>query len=285
MIKKGHFYFFGRCKINKTYYLSDSYYFFKSRLTIGIMIYGFPYFLTKYINIHIYKRYLEPKRYKAPMPPRGFKCKKCESIFPSRSKLERHLNRKTPCDPMIDPNPEDTHHCIFCGRSYASTVTLNRHYSVCKVKNDPNKANIIVDHILKKMEDQDETIEDLKKKLEEGKTISANSSNTNIAKSRDGNNRIHSDDIDNSINININNYGGQQLLEFDAAEMAAYVQDIMTSTKGKKKKLADNIKSGLLCYLTQNKPEKMFEFILNAIHNNDQLPEAQNIFQILHIAY
>ena len=96
LIKKGHFYFFGRCKINKTYYLSDSYYFFKSRLTIGIMIYGFPYFLTKYINIHIYKRYLEPKRYKAPMPPRGFKCKKCcwRLLRSTRQNKRRRLNKK-----------------------------------------------------------------------------------------------------------------------------------------------------------------------------------------------
>ncbi len=64
------------------------------------------------------------------------KCLKCGKSFKYKSLLTKHLNRKTPCDPIVSIAPNDQllivakHErrvCDFCNRIFSSKRTLNVH--------------------------------------------------------------------------------------------------------------------------------------------------------------
>jgi hypothetical protein len=58
-----------------------------------------------------------------------FKCDKCDKEFKLKTDLQRHLNRKNPCD-IVNPNNE----CEYCQKSYSSRSNLNKHIKACKEK-------------------------------------------------------------------------------------------------------------------------------------------------------
>ena len=49
-----------------------------------------------------------------------FICPKCEKYFTSQYKLNRHLNRKNPCD-------KDKTQCQYCGNYFYDVSTKRRH--------------------------------------------------------------------------------------------------------------------------------------------------------------
>ena len=57
-------------------------------------------------------------------------CPKCNKKFPNVYKLNRHLNKKYPCD-------KDNRQCQHCGKYFYDSSTKNRHESrSCKSKSD-----------------------------------------------------------------------------------------------------------------------------------------------------
>jgi hypothetical protein len=89
-------------------------------------------------------------------------CSKCCAEFQFPALLKRHLARKTPCALIIDPAelPEDkkesAHKCKFCGRAFASRVSLLRHIrQTCKVaprEGSTEGMDKLYEHTLKKMQ-------------------------------------------------------------------------------------------------------------------------------------
>ena len=63
-----------------------------------------------------------------------FKCEKCNKQFDDKYAYDSHLNRKTPCVPVIEPDPNAEFSCIHCGRPFSYRYTLNRHQDSCKMK-------------------------------------------------------------------------------------------------------------------------------------------------------
>ena len=58
-------------------------------------------------------------------------CPKCDKKFPTISKLNRHLNKKFPCD-------VDTNQCAYCGKIFYDVSTKIRHEKLsCKDKPKP----------------------------------------------------------------------------------------------------------------------------------------------------
>ena len=60
-------------------------------------------------------------------------CHLCDKIFPSKSKLEAHLNRKTPCN-----TPKAPTECIVCNKIYGCPAKLQAHLETPKHKNNYN---------------------------------------------------------------------------------------------------------------------------------------------------
>ena len=64
------------------------------------------------------------------------KCDLCDKIFVSKSQLERHLNRQTPCDII-----KESTDCTLCNRSFPCMAKLIEHNKSQKHKKNYNKAN------------------------------------------------------------------------------------------------------------------------------------------------
>ena len=95
-----------------------------------------------------------------------FKCEKCGHEFENVFKLNRHLNRKTSCEPVIVENIDldDPLVCKYCGRKYKYENTLNRHIqNSCKVFKNPN---IKKQYIQKKKKEEEQKKDKYIKKLE-----------------------------------------------------------------------------------------------------------------------
>lgn len=65
-----------------------------------------------------------------------YNCPKCNKIFSTNSKLNRHLNKKFPCD-------KDPRQCIHCGGVFYDSSTKNRHENdSCKNRPKPQESDI-----------------------------------------------------------------------------------------------------------------------------------------------
>jgi hypothetical protein len=79
-------------------------------------------------------------------------CLKCGKSFKYKSHLNKHLTRKTPCDPFVTIASNDLklvaaklekRVCLFCNRIYSSTRTLNVHIkSSCPIALAKNHGTI-----------------------------------------------------------------------------------------------------------------------------------------------
>jgi hypothetical protein len=64
-------------------------------------------------------------------------CSKCGKTFTQDWELERHMNRKTPCEPIVGGVPpvvkQGENKCKFCGRVSASADALRKHLQKCRI--------------------------------------------------------------------------------------------------------------------------------------------------------
>jgi len=80
-----------------------------------------------------------------------FSCSRCGHSTSTRADLNKHLNKKVLCEPIIeDSEPElvdngkSTDKCNYCDKIFSSTSTLNRHIKTCK-----NKLQQLEDKVVK----------------------------------------------------------------------------------------------------------------------------------------
>ena len=115
---------------------------------------------------------------------RVLNCKKCKRVFKQKNDLKRHTNRKTSCDPIhgnMLVSIKDNR-CQFCGKEFKSKYSLKNHYVTCKIKNGGMES--LFNTLLR----QQAEIDNLKKQLDKP---------TNI-------NTIINNNIKNHFNTNIN---------------------------------------------------------------------------------
>ena len=77
-------------------------------------------------------------------------CARCGKTFSLPCHLRRHQARQTPCDPIIErPAAGSQKSCDYCGRGFASGVSLYRHVrQSCKVANSDDGMEMLMDHTI-----------------------------------------------------------------------------------------------------------------------------------------
>ena len=179
-----------------------------------------------------------------------FACEKCGNTFSSKYNLERHVNRKTPCEPIIEKKRELDFSCVYCNREFSRKQNLRRHMNSCSVYNGGNiRKELIAKFVIerdkkwkkkyKEMEKKkDEKIVELEKRLnqlaEKRGDININNQQTTINDSHN---------VDNSINIHFHGKTGPD--DFGILKMRPLLNAIMKS-KGIKSIGAKNAKNEVL---------------------------------------
>jgi hypothetical protein len=109
-------------------------------------------------------------------------CAKCKKKFKYKSELKKHENRKTTCEPIQgDPTkqtPKNT--CHFCYKKLSNAQSIQRHYSICKIKNG-GMALLFkeVKRLTDRVQQQDEKIKNMRGGNDNVKNI-INGNNQNI---------------------------------------------------------------------------------------------------------
>jgi len=211
-----------------------------------------------------------------------FQCEKCGNTFSSRFNLERHLNRKTPCDPIIEKKKELDFSCIYCNREFSRKQNLRRHLNSCPIYNGGNiKKDLIAKFVserdkqwkkkYKELEKRkNERIDELERRLVQimGKSeVNINNTQTTINDSSHHN--------DNSINIH---FHGVSPLVFNSPNMRKLQNKIMNST-GIKAIQAKNAKNDISRSLKTNQLRSLIRSVMKLMHDNKDFPEGMNIFR------
>jgi DNA-directed RNA polymerase subunit RPC12/RpoP len=77
-------------------------------------------------------------------------CIRCGKEFRAPALLKRHLERKTPCEPIIDATGKDIA-CRYCGKAFASRPSMSRHVrQYCKIANSDEGMEKLLDHTLQR---------------------------------------------------------------------------------------------------------------------------------------
>ena len=77
-------------------------------------------------------------------------CVRCGKEFRAPALLKRHLERKTPCEPIIDATKNGIS-CRFCGKAFASRPSMSRHIrQYCKIANSDEGMEKLFDHTLQR---------------------------------------------------------------------------------------------------------------------------------------
>ena len=195
-----------------------------------------------------------------------YKCPKCNKEFKLKKRYTEHLKRKTPCKP-IQGNPTEEiddpkRTCNYCYKKFTQFSSLKRHYKTCKVKNGGMR--MLFGTIMK---EQKREINKLKKKIagmEKNQKnqvipVAVNNINNNI------NNTINNT-VNNTINLNVN------ILGYNSSESH---DKIRNHFRGHALRIMDgplDENAGNLQII--NKIDAM---IKNSYRNNE-IPETQNIF-------
>jgi chromosome segregation ATPase len=101
-------------------------------------------------------------------------CEKCETEFSKKSTYVKHMNRKTPCieeeKEQFDINKRT---CPHCEEIYSSPKAVKVHMNICKkkppeeylIEMQKNKLEEIITQLSKKLDNQNNEINDMKNKL------------------------------------------------------------------------------------------------------------------------
>jgi uncharacterized protein Yka (UPF0111/DUF47 family) len=203
-----------------------------------------------------------------------YKCKRCKKPFPDKWKYERHLARKTPCEPILDKdyaklkaNDKKGTVCAYCNRKMSNSYALKRHYESCRAYND---GDLVVAHVMRKQKDQmknhKKTIKDLSKEIDELKSAISNSSSLSIS---------HVQTNYNSTNVT-NNFNINGPIIFGQEQMTEFLSYILNSQEHAL--LVDALKNKVGNMLRKNKPLEIVSDVMAFTHDNDQLPQGKNMF-------
>ena len=76
-------------------------------------------------------------------------CAECGKEFAKPCYLKRHKERKTPCQPIVNPPNVNGINCRYCGRAFTTRQAASRHIRMyCKIANSEEGMEKLLDHTL-----------------------------------------------------------------------------------------------------------------------------------------
>jgi Zinc finger, C2H2 type len=168
-----------------------------------------------------------------------FNCPKCHKTFPNGSELHRHMKRITPCVPDSVPivtNNNEENKCHMCGNEYANAYNLRRHQKTCSVFKNPD----IMMKILAEMSELKAENSQLRQNQTQPQTVI--NGDVNIQNTVENNMYV---------NVTICSFGNEDLSKLDSSKVM-----------------------NLLKNHAQDFVPKMIEHV----HANPEMPEYHNIF-------
>lgn len=196
-------------------------------------------------------------------------CEKCGIQFENEWKYQRHLSRKTPCDLIIEKNDEFAENmCRSCGHDFSNVYNLKRHLQTCAIHNDIKlQVKIQIEkEYRRKIKELEEENKMLKQELVELKPTDAS---VNIDVDGDHNNLT----LENNVNI----YNGD-ILCFDKESVRELLDILLTEKNGNREQVM-KIKEKFREHLSSGNIEGLITYMMNMVHDNDDLPQGKNIFK------
>jgi hypothetical protein len=197
-------------------------------------------------------------------------CEKCGFSCDSQTKLNTHLNKKTPC--IFDENNENGIKCEFCTNSFSTKSSLNRHMDRCVVRKNPELLLKHIEHQKEIIQQKDEIIIqkdeiiEQKDELIEKLKVPGNEYNTGIK----GDNNSVDNSIDNSTHIHIDKVVHQPL-SFRPCDM-----EILIKRLDDIKEIAYHIGK----HAKANDLPSSIGVLLSSIHGNPNIKDGQNIVYV-----
>lgn len=187
------------------------------------------------------------------------KCEKCDKVFDEKYAYDNHVNRKTPCDLTITPDPNAKYTCEHCGRSFKTVYTLNKHHTRCKMIKSKNS-----------LVRQAERVE---------KIQSVNNSTNGMINSviAGDNNSTTNTNVGNTTNITNININMPNITIYEKEHINELIHYVINDEKIKIS--LEELKVQIKGYLRRNKPHKIVSSILKFLHDNHLIPQGKNIFK------
>ena len=206
-------------------------------------------------------------------------CARCGRDFKFPSRLQRHLQRKTPCAPIVEtselPATEQTkpYGCKFCGHRFTQKSNMYTHMKKsCKVASTPEGVQILYQHVLKKeaaRADQAEAEAALLR--EQVKTLQQHGSLVGIgtqvnAETAIGTQINHQKNITNVTNhITINVFGKENLSHIDSSRIKQLLDKVLLLHSDPEKGAnLTFVEAGILIFSDKEHPENITCFLPNS---------------------
>lgn len=198
-------------------------------------------------------------------------CEKCGSQFENEWKYQRHISRKTPCDLVIERDDEITETtCKFCGRELSNMFSYHRHAKSCQIKNDLKR--LIEFEYQRKIKELEEENRLLKLEIQAHADVAVN---LDVDIDGDYNNLNVQNNNNNNNNVNI--YNGD-ILCFDKESVRELLDILLTEKNGNREQVM-KIKEKFREHLSSGNIEGLITYMMNMVHDNDDLPQGKNIFK------
>ena len=222
-----------------------------------------------------------------------FKCPNCNKSFKYYSRLQKHLDRKTPCNPVITIKDDDRFEnakkerrvCEFCNRTFKSNQTMKIHLKKnCPIAPTGKNGIVGIEILNKHLESNikavghqsDSVIQQSESVIQQSESVVQQSDNTILhSHNINGNNNItninsnNNNTYNNTYNITI--HGNENLSYITEDDVASIFNSSIT------KKMITDIAGGDLPSIDAAVNEILRKLVAD-VYNNKLHPENYNMF-------